>query len=170
MTNRATPRDQDRQIDELRARIAELEEALRTAHLDPQFAILTRAGIDARWHQRPGHADTVVFFDLDQVHGHNARWGYAETDSRIATVMAQVGDNWIFRWFSGDEFGLVCTASDALGFAARVQELLRTQGLTGTFGIARIVDNDLKASVAAAAALVQAAKALGLRGTINSTL
>ena len=83
----------------------------------PQFAILTRAGIDARWHQRPGHVDTVVVFDLDQVHGHNAHWGYAETDSRIATVMAQVGDNWIFRWFSGDEFGLRCPASDALGFA-----------------------------------------------------
>jgi hypothetical protein len=168
MTNRATPKDKDRHIAGLQARIAELEEALRAAHMDPQFAILTWAGIDARWHQRPGHADTVVFFDLDQVHCHNAHWGNAETDSRIATVMAQVGDNCIFRWFSGDEFGLVCTASDALGFATRVQELLRAQGLTGTFGIARIVDNDLKASMAAA--LVQAAQAVALRGTINSTL
>ena len=81
--------------------------------------------------------------------------------------MAQIGDPWVFRWYSGDEFGLLCAASDAVGFARRVQNLLREQGMPATFGIAPLVANDLKASMVSAAALVQAAKARGRRGTIN---
>jgi hypothetical protein len=62
---------------------------------------------------------------------------------------------------------MVCAASDALGFATRVKRLLQAEGMTATFGIARIADNDLEASMAGASSLVQAAKARGMRGTIN---
>jgi GGDEF domain-containing protein len=167
MTNGRPQTDKDTQIAMLHARVAELEAALATAQIDPQFAILTRRGIDQRWHARPAHADTVIFFDIDRVHDHNAQWGYAGTDRRIASVLAQVGKNWVFRWFSGDEFGLLCMGADARGFASRMQELLRDQGMTATFGMAPLVDNDLPASVGQAAALVQAAKAQGRSGTIN---
>jgi GGDEF domain-containing protein len=157
----------DAQILALQARIAELEAALRTAHIDPEFAILTRSGVDHRWHQRPPTADTVVFFDIDLVHSHNEQWGYAGTDARIRAVMSRIGDVWLFRWFSGDEFGLLCSHSDALGLAARVKRLLQEEGLTATFGIAPLINNDLKASIIRAATLVQAAKAKGMRSTIN---
>jgi GGDEF domain-containing protein len=167
MKNSGIQLDKDAQIAALEARIAELEAALCTAQIDPQFAILTRRGIDQRWHARPAQADTVIFFDIDWVHEHNAQWGYGGTDRRIAAVLAQMGENWVFRWFSGDEFGLLCTAADAPGFAMRVQRLLRAQGMSATFGIAPLVDGDLPASVGRAAALVQAAKAQNRRGTIN---
>ena len=159
--------DKDAQISALQVRIAELEAALQTAYTDPEFAILTRSGIDHRWHQRPVNADTVIFFDVDHIHRHNEQWGYAGTDAHIRVVMSQIGHFWLFRWFSGDEFGLLCAAADAMGFAARVKRLLREEGMTATFGIAQIIDDDLKASMARAALLVQAAKAKGMRGTIN---
>jgi GGDEF domain-containing protein len=144
-----------------------LEAALQAAHSDPQFEVLNRAGIDHRWHRRPTNADTVIFFDIDDIHHHNQRWGYTATDTRIRAVMFQVDHFWLFRWFSGDEFGLLCAARDAPGFAARVKRLLHEEGMTATFGIAPIINNDLEASMARAAALVQAAKANGMRGTIN---
>jgi GGDEF domain-containing protein len=151
----------------LRARIAELEAALAAAQIDSQFGILTRCGIDQRWHTRPPHADTILFFDIDRVHDHNAEWGYSETDRRIAAFLAEVNTPWVFRWFSGDEFGLLCPAGDAPGLVARVQARLAEQGMTATFGAAPIRDNDLQASMDQAAALVQAAKAQDRRGTIS---
>jgi GGDEF domain-containing protein len=160
------PADKDAQILALQARIAELEVALEQAHVDSAYSILTRAGIDHRWHRRPSTADTVIFFDIDSIRAHNEEWGYEGTDDRVRTVMAQVGDIWIFRWYSGDEFGLLCAASDSLGFAARVNRLLQEQGMTATFGIAPIVNNDLNVSMSRAASLVQEAKATGVRGAI----
>jgi hypothetical protein len=159
--------DKVAQIWALQARIAELEAALQAAHSDPQFEVLTRSGIDHRWHRRPTHADTVIFFDIDDIHHHNQLWGYAGTDAHIRAVMLQIDHFWLFRWFSGDEFGLLCAASDAPGFAARVKRLLHEEGMAATFGIAPIINNHLEASMGRAAALVQAAKARGMRGTIN---
>lgn len=159
--------DKDAQISALQSRISELELALQAAHTDPEFAILTRSGIDHRWHQRPATADTVIFFDVDGIHRHNERSGYANTDAHIRAVMSQIDHFWLFRWFSGDEFGLLCAATDAPGFAARVKRLLLEEGMTATFGITPIISNDLRASMVRAASLVQAAKAKGMRGTIN---
>jgi hypothetical protein len=48
-----------------------------------------------------------------------------------------------------------------------VKRLLQSEGLTATFGIAQITNQDLKASMGRAASLVQTAKAKGMRGTIN---
>ncbi|MDQ6694126.1 MAG: hypothetical protein M3014_06855 [Chloroflexota bacterium] len=157
-------------ISAMQARIAELEAALEMAYIDPQFTVLTRLGIDRRWHKRPAEIDTIVFFDIDGIHKHNERWGYEETDIHIRTVMSQINHAWLFRWFSGDEFGLLCARQDADGFAARVKHLLHDTGMTATFGIAPIIDNDLKGSVARAAILVQIAKSAGKRGTISTGL
>lgn len=154
-------------ISTLQVRISELETALQHAHTDPEFSVLTRPGIDHRWHQRPAEVDTVIFFDIDNIHDHNEHLGYANTDAHIRSVMSQVNHVWLFRWFSGDEFGLLCAAADAPGFASRVERLLKAEGMSATFGIAPIIDNDLKASMSMAASLVQEAKAKGMRGTIN---
>jgi GGDEF domain-containing protein len=156
----------DIQILDLQTRIIELEAALEAGNIDVQFAILNRAGINHRWHRRPTEVDTVIFFDLDYIHDHNERWGYDVTDNRIRAVMSQINHYWTFRWYSGDEFGLLCAASDAGGFADRVKLLLREQGMTATFGIAPIVDDDLEKSLSRAASLVQEAKAKGIRGAI----
>jgi hypothetical protein len=160
------PMDKDAQNIALQARIAELEEALELAHMDAAYSIMTRAGIDHRWHLRPSTADTVIFFEIDCIYAQNEEWGYEGTDDRVRAVMAQIGDVWVFRWYSGDEFGLLCAQSDSLGFAARVNRLLQEQGMTATFGIAPIVNNDLNVSMSSAASLVQKAKATGVRGAI----
>ena len=150
----------------LQVRVTELEAALEAAHTDAQYAILTRNGIDHRWHQRPATTDTVIFFDIDGLHHHNEEWGYAGTDTHIRAVMSQIDHVWLFRWFSGDEFGLLCAAADAQGYAERVKRLLKSEGMTATFGIAAIIDNDLETSMAGAASLVQAAKVNGMRGAV----
>src|SRR5688572_15067069 len=72
--------DKDIQILDLQTRVLELEAALEAGHIDVQFAILNRTGINQRWHRRPTDADTVIFFDLDYIHNHNERWGYSVTD------------------------------------------------------------------------------------------
>jgi len=154
-------------ISTLQVRISELEAALEAAHQDPEFMIFNRTGIDARWHHRPHDVDTVIFFDIDNIHSHNEEWGYADTDAHIRAVMSRINHVWLFRWFSGDEFGLLCSALDAPGFAARVERLLQAEGMTATFGIAPIIDNNLRASMSRAAALVQAAKSKNMRGTTN---
>ncbi len=154
------------QISTLQARVRELEAALEAAHQDPTYSILTRSGINHRWHKRPTESDTVIFFDIDGIHGHNEEWGYEGTNVRVRAVMAQVTSFWVFRWYSGDEFGVLCAASDALGFAARIKRLLEAEGLNATFGIAPIVDNDIEKSMSSAASLVQDAKLMGLRGAI----
>ena len=154
-------------ISALQVRTTELEAALEAAYKDPEFLILNRTGIDARWHHRPHDVDTVIFFDIDDIHSHNEQRGYADTDARIRTVMSRINHVWLFRWFSGDEFGLLCSALDAPGFVARVGRLLQAEGMTATFGIAPIVDNDLRASMSRAAALVQEAKSKNMRGTTN---
>lgn len=151
----------------LQVRIAGLEAALKSAHTDPEFMVLTRRGIEHRWHERTVDVDTVIFFDMDNIHAHNEHHGYADTDARIRLVMSHINHIWLFRWFSGDEFGLLCAAADAPGFAHRVQRLLEAEGMTATFGIAPIISNDLKASVIEAASMVQAAKSRGMRNTIN---
>jgi GGDEF domain-containing protein len=154
-------------ISALQVRIAELEAALQAAHTDTEFTVLTRKGIDHRWHQRPTNVDTIIFFDIDGLHRHNELWGYAGTDARIRAVLTQLDHFWLFRWFSGDEFGLLCMADDANGYALRVKRLLEAEGMAATFGIVTIDDNDLKLSMTKASVLVQAAKANGMRGTIN---
>ncbi len=149
----------------LQVRITELESALEASHKDPEFTVFTRHGIEHRWRDRPPEVDTVIFFDIDNIHIHNLNLGYANTDAHIRSVMSQINHVWLFRWFSGDEFGLLCAAADATGFAARVERLLQAEGMTATFGIAPIINNDLKTSMAQAATLVVAAKAEGRRGT-----
>ena len=151
----------------LQVRIAELEAELKAAYIDPEFLVLTRRGIDRRWHGRPVEIDTVIFFDIDNIHGHNEQSGYAYVDKRVRLIMSQINHVWLFRWFSGDEFGLLCAAADAVGFAARVQRLLEAEGMTATFGIGPIIDNDLKASMLKASVMVQAAKTRGMRNSVN---
>ena len=158
--------DKHIQILDLQTRVLELEAALEAGHIDVQFAILNRTGINQRWHRRPADADTVIFFDLDYIHDHNEQWGYSVTDDHIRAVMSQIDHFWVFRWYSGDEFGLLCAAPDATGFADRVERLLEEQGMTATFGIAPIIDGDLEKSMGKAASLVQDAKSKGLRGQV----
>jgi GGDEF domain-containing protein len=158
--------DKDMQIFNLQTRVAELEATLEAHHIDAQFAILNRIGINQRWHRRPVDADTVIFFDIDGMHAHNEQWGYTGTDDRVRAVMSEIDHVWIFRWFSGDEFGLLCAGPDADGFAARVKRLLHKQGMTATFGIAPIIDGDLEKSMDSAASLVQGDKVNGIRGAM----
>lgn len=167
LTGEAENTYKDVVIAALQVRITELESALAESHKDPEFSVFTRHGIDHRWHERPPEVDTVIFFDIDNIHLHNLNSGYANTDAHIRSVMSQINHVWLFRWFSGDEFGLLCAAADATGFAARVERLLQAEGMTATFGIAPIINNDLKASMSQASALVVAAKAKGNRGTTN---
>lgn len=166
MTGKTQHKDTEVQNAALQVRVAELEAELQDAHTDAQYAILTPFGIDHRWHERPANADTVIFFDIDDLHRHNAQWGYAGTDAHIRAVMSQIDHFWVFRWFSGDEFGLLCSSADAVGYAERVKRLLEAEGMTATFGIAAIIDNDLKKSMASATSLVLTAKANSLRGAV----
>src|SRR4029078_4342651 len=54
-------------ISALQVRISELEAALEAAHKDPEFMILNRTGIDARWHHRPHDVDTVIVVYIDKI-------------------------------------------------------------------------------------------------------
>ena len=160
-----------KKLDELVERVEALENEVKELSTDrvyssPGFDVLTRSGMERRWHKRASDHDTLIFVDLDELREANSRYGYEGANQRIAAGLA-VGDSTIIcgRWFSGDEIVFLCNRTDAKGLAQRLQRELTAQGLAATFGIAPVSD-DLQASVTRAADLVQAAKARNERGAI----
>ena len=146
-----------------------LERSVTHLMVDATYGVLTRNGLDLRWRQLGAQADRleVVFFDLDELHAANERYGYADVDRRIrAALQVRASDLCVARWYSGDELVIVVGAGDGHGAAERILARLRANGLSATFGVVP-AQRHLAQAVMAASRKVQSAKALGLRGTIN---
>lgn len=141
--------------------------ALRAAHHDASYGVLTRSGGEAAW-QRVRKPVEIVFFDLDQLHQLNTTLGYAEVDRRIhAAIQLRRSDIASMRWYSGDEIVVIVPVGDGIAVAERLQESLHAHGLSATFGVITTTTRQLTHEVNRASALVQAAKAAGQRGRIH---
>jgi GGDEF domain-containing protein len=141
---------------------------LQTALIDPTYGILTRVGGERAWQRLSRHYTRfeVVFLDLDELHRLNIELGYAEVDRRIrAALVHRNEDIMTARWYSGDEIVAIVPRGDGSGFAHRLLDRLRNQGLSATFGVVP-ASPKLADAVWKAMELVTAAKTAGQRGII----
>lgn len=108
------------------------------------------------------------FFDLDKLHELNDQLGYEEVDTRIAAAMgaAQVrrdcrrfSSNYMFRYYSGDEFAVAMSPNDMRFYIVRLQRAFAAQGLGFTMAIALNLSD--------ARGRVQMIKRAGYRGIIE---
>lgn len=134
----------------------------------PAYGIPTRAALEQKWStlSRRTTKLSVVFCDLDHMHTANEQFGYQEVDRRIRIALQSVRHAEIWRWYSGDEFVILCSVAEALQAAQRLQAAFQQQGLSATFGIAPCQSVNLLENVAQASDLVQQAKQKGRRGAI----
>ena len=151
---------------DMQAEIDALKAKLAIAYTDAAYGCLTRAGA-TECITLTGSED-VIFLDIDNMHALNAEYGYAGVDGCIRESLAALRqhDISIARWYSGDEVILVVPSGDGTGTARRLRDVMRSNGLSATFGVV-CASCDLVESVTRAADKVQLAKANGERGTIN---
>lgn len=100
------------------------------------YGILTRWGGERAWQRLSRHYARfdVVFMDLDELHRLNAELGHAEVDRRIrAALVYRREDITTARWYSGDEIVAIVSKGDGFGFAHRLLDGMRKNGLSATF-------------------------------------
>ena len=109
----------NREIDELNRRIQELS-------WDEPFGMWTRSAFLQFCRIMPRGKRTVVFIDLDDIHGMNHRLGYTEVDRRVKQAFSIPfrRSDIVARWYSGDEI-VVLFDSDRKGAEKKVEELRR---------------------------------------------
>lgn len=149
----------DQYIAQLEARITELEH-------NPDFDLPRRPVAERRWTTVNPAETAVIFIDLDGLHSANKRYGYAGVNARIRAAFGQLEerhrpDTVVCQWYGGDEFVILCPAGNAAGLCVRTQELLRQQGLGGSFAIVPVAGHSLAQAVEVAGRRLQAARSPG---------
>ena len=143
------------------------EELLNKLAHDDSYGCYTRQGLVlVAWPKIADKATHIIFADIDDMHRLNTEHGYAEVDRKIREALKVRSSDVmaIGRYFSGDEILWVISEGDPQGLVDRLQEALKFQGLSATFGIAPVVSKVLHENVAPATLQVQEAKkARGLK-------
>jgi len=170
MTNerRLTPFDYE-------ARIRQLEIDNYLLSISPVFGVLTRPALELLLRHTDLTDLWVCFCDIDAMKAANSRYGKPMVNSFIRRAIKPrahdiIGEHKtpiVGQWFSGDEFVGVFTASDALGYAQRVQLTLYEVGMSATFVLAPTnYLSTVFTTIAFCDNAVQAAKSLNHRALI----
>lgn len=128
-------------IDQLQARIAELEAINARTVISPWFACLNRNGLDEALTTLTLDTAYFDYYDVDNLRGMNDLYGKPRSSQlileciqpRMSDVLAAVKQPTIGQWFSGDEFVTICwDKQDAIGYAQRVQTLMHARAFSAT--------------------------------------
>ena len=153
---------------------------LNLAEEEPIFGIKTRTAGN-RWYEANKHSADIahyafVFADVDFLHHMNENLGYERVNMRIKQTFKMYRDKYhappdcvVFRWFGGDEFGVITPVELARARLVALWECFRENGMsiTGSAGPLRPQpDLPLHESKAALGAIqaVQDMKKAGERG------
>ena len=153
----------------------ELEELARSMAWNDGFGCYTRKGLEKMiWPEIIGNVQYCVFIDVDDMHGLNERHGYDGVNLLIKnSLLVRSTDYVAGQWFSGDEFVVLIAEnegreeSDVNQFCERLQYAFAENGISITIGVSDALSPNLMEVVKPAFDLVQEAKRLGRRGTIN---
>ena len=107
--------------------IEELRQQVKDLSWDAGFSMWTRGAFLQLCEVMPRGLRTLIFMDIDNVHGLNERYGYAEVDRRIRESFAirfRKSDV-VARWFSGDEI-VILMDSDLDGANRKISELKKS--------------------------------------------
>jgi GGDEF domain-containing protein len=162
-------------MDELN--LQQLKNLVQELSWNDGYGCYTRAGFEKLiWPQICSNSKYIIFFDVDDMHGINAHYGYDGANDLIKDILGmRESDFMAGQWFSGDEFIVAITDnaphrlydSNPIEFASRLQEIFIEHEISATFAVAPVISEDLYTNVAPAHHLVQEAKNNGRRGTIN---
>jgi hypothetical protein len=117
-----------------RARIRELERAIRALSWDDAFGMLTRQGLLHAASVQPRGTRPVIFLDLDGIHTLNQQIGYEEVNRRIHATFQDAGlrhSDIVGRWYSGDEI-VIITDGDPQAVIEKLTQAARANGVTFT--------------------------------------
>lgn len=126
------------------------------------FEILTRAGLELEWDRvKVGYpCFDVLYFDIDNLKQLNTTHSITGANRMIREAFACIRQTEIVgRWFSGDEFVVICVGSQSRRILARLEASFATQGISFTSAIGQCLSADLQASVAPLMREVERAKA-----------
>src|SRR5690349_1545958 len=112
--------------------IAQKDELIRQLSWNDGFGCFNRKGFEKmKWPEIASTARHIVYFDVDNMHGLNEKFGgYEPVDAMIRKVLASVrsSDYIAGQWKSGDEF-LICLTEngkhgplDPDGFVQRLKQ------------------------------------------------
>lgn len=152
----------------------ELERMIDELSIDPIWHCLTRAALSLRWNEVTRHAVSIVYCDIDDMHGLNAKYGHAGTDDRIRKVISNVrhdsvdrfGDIVASRWLNGDELVFILKSGEGQAFCERIQATMIDNGINGTFAWSNVLTDDPKETIGILDYKVQECKNHNVRGII----
>ena len=116
---------------------------LNLAEEEPIFGIKTRTAGN-RWYEANKHSADIahyafVFADVDFLHHMNENLGYERVNMRIKQTFKMYRDKYhappdcvVFRWFGGDEFGVITPVELARARLVALWECFRENGMSIT--------------------------------------
>lgn len=153
---------------------AELTHIIERLSIDPIWKCYTRAALSVRWEELTANATSIVYCDIDDMHGLNAKYGHSGTDSRIRKVISSVrhdsidrfGDVVASRWLNGDELVFILKSGEGRAFCERMQATMIDNGVNGTFAWSNVIADDPEETIGILDYKVQECKNHNVRGVI----
>lgn len=166
---RSDPSCLEQQVRHLEGKVAHLNAQIESLKKDPSYGIYSRQGLEIVWDGlvTGGHKDlyAIIFCDLDDLKAANTERGAAKVDRQISEWFSTLRANEALngelvnsRYYSGDEFAILCPASEARAAAQRLADGLRAVNLTAVFAIVDCASDDLAQNCEVASAIVQRVK------------
>lgn len=152
----------------------ELTRMIEQLSIDPVWKCYTRAALSLRWAELTSRAVSIVYCDIDDMHGLNAKYTHAGTDERISKIIANVrhdtadryGDVVASRWLNGDELVFILGSGDGQDFCERMQSTMLDNGINGTFCHSNVITDSPEDTINVLDAKVQQSKNHNVRGVI----
>jgi hypothetical protein len=142
------------------ARIQQLEQENAALSISPAFKVLTRAAVERKWQNINKQGKCFLFFDIDNLHNHNANHGYDEVNRRVSLGLATLRSSELLGLvFSGDEFVAVINKSEVNLMLKRLRSDMCKQGITVTCCVVDITSDDFDKHYKRTRNVVQQAKA-----------
>lgn len=146
-------------ISTLLAKIQQLEQENAALSISPAFNVLTRAAVERKWQSIDKQGKCFLFFDIDNLHHHNATYGYDEVNKRVSLGLATLRSSELLGLvFSGDEFVVIINKEDIELMLQRLRSDMLKQGITITCGITIIDSSDFDKHYEQTKTAVQQAK------------
>lgn len=141
---------------------------------DPIWGCFTRAALELRWSEFSRHAVSVVYADIDDMHGLNSQYGHSGIDKRIASVIENVrhdsesryGDIVASRWLNGDELVFILKSGNGQSFCERMQADFRAVGINLTMAHTPKITDSPFSTINVLDEQVNQYKRMNLRGEI----
>lgn len=148
---------------------AELESRIEKLTHCKIWNTYTRAAIELLWNELTLNADSIVYCDIDNMHGLNAKYTHAGVDNKIKKVLAKIRKTdsvIVSRWLNGDELIFILNSGTPLEFINRLIALFQIEGIRCTYSYTKNVKENPYKTVNPLDSKVQKSKNKGIKGIV----